>query len=136
MAYAYDARIRNDYLNNRYLKKYALRHNLLFFGCIALFGDDILYEVYKEQKHGMFILIDSHTRKTKTVHPDGLIDVRYRTGAQCSLCKSIVYSSHNRHLQKCRCGSLMVDGGQEMLRISTEDNYEIVTVDMLSRSVV
>jgi hypothetical protein len=134
----YDFRIRNDYLNDRHLKSYARKRNLSYFGCIALFGDDQLYEVYREKIGGFFILIHGYTRKVTAMHPDGLKEWRYRTGAQCSICKCIVYSSHKRHLQKCRCNNLVVDGGQEMLRISNEyeDSYKIVTVDMLSRRVV
>ena len=130
-----DPRIKNDYLNDRILRAYAKKRNLSFFGCIALFGDDKLYEVYREKVGGFFLLID-FKRKVTAMHPDGLKEFRYRTGAQCLLCKAVVYSSHKRHLQKCRCGSLQIDGGQEMLRISCDgpdDNYRIVTIDMLSR---
>jgi hypothetical protein len=135
---SYDFRIRNDYLNDRHLKAYARKRNLSYFGCIALFGDDQLYEVYREKVGGFFILIHAYTRKVTAMHPDGLKEQRFRTGAQCLACKSIVYSSHKRHLQKCRCNNVVVDGGQEMLRISNEheDSYRIVTVDMLSRRIV
>jgi hypothetical protein len=133
-----DRRIKNDYLLDKRLKAYAKRKGFTYFGCIALFGDDKVYEVYRERNAGHFILIDRRNRKATPFHPDGLEDVRYRTGAQCTECKAIIYSSHKRHLQKCRCHNLMIDGGQEMLRISCEkdDSYIIVTVDMLGRRIV
>lgn len=132
-----DTRIKNDYQSDRECRRYAKANNLAFIGCFSLFGDDQLYEVYREPA-GYVILVNRRTNKVTGMHPDGLKDVRYRTGVQCLICKAIVYSSHKRHLQKCRCNNVVVDGGQEMLRISCEDDskYVLVTIDLLSKRLI
>ena len=60
-----------------------------------------------------------------------------KNSAQCLICQDILVSKHVHDFQRCKCGNLSVDGGNEYLKrsvsyleiLSYKDLSETITVE-------
>jgi len=49
-----------------------------------------------------------------------------KNSAQCRLCGDIITSKHVHDYERCKCGEISVDGGNEYLRRSAKDLHNLI----------
>lgn len=47
-----------------------------------------------------------------------------RNRAKCKLCNDIIESKHRNHYVKCKCGEIMIDGGNDSFRSSVQTTWD------------
>lgn len=121
----------NDFLKDDKCLALAKNKGWAYLGTFTLFGETLPYQVFRiiESNEYTFYAL-KRGPKIKYVEPEALKDWRYRYAAKCLTCKKIVYSSYKHHMQWCKCLSLNVDGGHDILR-TNDSPHEVVLIDMI-----